>query len=212
MVSNIVWALLAVVIVVSGFGIYAGTASLLAITSPAIAVEYDGSVDADWITIPDNEFYSDSSSKADFVETDADDTITGNMTLENFTSSGQDKQFAMKVEISGGPIDDVEIKFDAKTDFAKTNLTIKSLDIKRYDADDTNLREYSLTVSDDEVDADIGALAKGDYVIVGIIRSLGSLGNQSSATIYDGKFDCDNDDAEDVHEIDFDILGASLVA
>lgn len=205
-------ALIALVGVLAGVVVWQGMAVQAAISPISAAIEYDGEIKAEWIIATDMGHYSDADSSEAFIETDEDETITGNITLSNFTSSAQDRQFALKIDVDGGPVDEVEISLEPKTTFAEENITLKSLDLVRYDESDTELREFSLEVEDNEVDSEVGALAKGEYVLVGVVRSLGSLGNESVAVIYEGNFDCDNSDADSVHEIDFDILGGSLTA
>jgi len=185
--------------------------SPLAITPVSVtAIEYDGKLDAEWITVTDNKYYSDYNNYADFVETKTDKEITGNLTLINFTSNGQNRQFAMKLIVDRGPVKDVNIEFKTANSFAENNLTILSLDIKKYDPDD-NLREYSLNIKDNEVDERIGSLAEGDYVVLGVIHSL-RISNSSVGTLYNGVIKAKNPDANDeVNTVNFDILGGALV-
>jgi hypothetical protein len=209
------WTLVIAVIV--GIGLLGwvalGMPTQLAITPAggAKAIEYDGELDAEWITTTDNEFYSDSTTSADFVEIDEDEEIKGNITLTNFTASGQDRQFAMKVMIDAGPVKDFKLSFDTATTFAEDNVTVSSLDLVGYDPDD-NMPSKSYTIKDNEVDQTISVVDQGDYVLVGIIRSL-TVGNSSVATLFNGEIEAKNPDADDeVSQITFDIRGGALVS
>jgi hypothetical protein len=208
---NVAWvviALLAVALV--GFMTYWGATTLAVV--PAVAVTYEGEFDAvKFITETDESFYSDYVATA-FREDTTLDLWTGNITMSNFTKSGQDIRADLYFEIDGSngmeSLDDIDIEL-VSTDYTTKNITISEAKLYNFKTG-ALVKDFSSEVGDSELSTSYNApLSAGKYVLHIEFHSLYLAGNVSPANVYKATISGESDG--DTTDLEADILIAQVV-
>lgn len=208
---NVAWvvvALLAIALV--GFMAYWGATTLAVV--PTVAVTYEGEFDAvKFVTETDESFYSDYVATA-FREDTTLDKWTGNITMSNFTASGQDLRADLYFEIDGSngmeSIDDIDIEI-VSTTYTTKNITISEAKLYNFKTG-ALVKDLSSEVSDSELSTSYNVpLPAGKYVLHLTLHSLYLAGNVSPAKVYAIAISGESDG--DTTDIEADLLIGQLV-
>lgn len=184
----------------------------LAITPIAPAVTYEGEFDSvKFITETDESFYSDYVSSA-FREDTTLDLWTGNITMANFTKSGDDLRADLYFEIDGSngmqSLDELDIEL-VSTTYTTKNITIESVELFNYRTG-ALIKDFSNYVADSELDTEYNIpLPTGKYVMHLVFHGLYLSGNVSPANVY--KLTMSGESDGDVTDIEADVLIGLLV-